>query len=228
MNVTITGADDAVDVKQLALLSSIYPFVEWGILLSPKRRGSPRYPSERWLSRLRHARATECVSMRLSLHLCGEASRCTLAGIDEWLRDRHWFGRVQINGYEPPAPDLVHLAQTEMFEFILQVRSEDQLQESARDAAQMPRASLLFDASGGRGIEPARWPTAPLGVHMGYAGGIKPENVVQVIAAIGPVDWDDAWIDMESGVRDANDRFDLDKVRAVLQTVERLREGGAP
>ena len=77
-------------------------------------------------------------------------------------------------------------------------------------------ASLLFDPSGGRGIEPFRWPSTPLGVRMGFAGGINPHNVLGVLDDIG-LRPDPFWIDMESGVRDTNDRFDLGRVRAVLE-----------
>jgi hypothetical protein len=218
MNVTITGADDKVDPNNLLALSREFPSVEWGILYSAKRQGTPRYPTERWINLL-----TSIPDMKLSLHLCGEASRTTLAGDDTWLVERPWFARIQVNGYASPATALVALAKTlPSFEFILQVRSEDRLQEAAHDAAQMPKASLLFDASGGRGIEPARWAVAPFGTKMGYAGGIKPANVSDVLADIGPVD-ESAWVDMESGVRDADDQFDLGLVREVLEKVAKVR-----
>jgi phosphoribosylanthranilate isomerase len=74
----------------------------------------------------------------------------------------------------------------------------------------------LFDASSGRGIAPAAWPAHP-GRRVGYAGGIKPDNVLDVIragvGAAGPY-----WIDMESGVR-TDDRFDLTKCRQVCEAV---------
>jgi phosphoribosylanthranilate isomerase len=88
----------------------------------------------------------------------------------------------------------------------------------------MPNASLLFDPSGGRGIEPFSWPVPPLGARMGYAGGIGPDNLLDVLRAIGPVE-SPFWIDMESGVR-TDDRFDLAKARAVLETAAPFVTGG--
>ena len=45
--VTITGADDRVDPWELARLSEEFPHVEWGVLISTGRAGTPRYPSTR-------------------------------------------------------------------------------------------------------------------------------------------------------------------------------------
>lgn len=76
---------------------------------------------------------------------------------------------------------------------------------------------MLFDRSGGTGKVPDTWPRHPGGgVQVGYAGGINPDNVLDVIDAIGPDG--PYWIDMESGVR-TDDWFDLDKCEAVLQAV---------
>ena len=51
---TITGADDLVDPDDLVVLSREYPFVEWAILISASRAGTPRYPSSAWLERLQN------------------------------------------------------------------------------------------------------------------------------------------------------------------------------
>lgn len=80
--------------------------------------------------------------------------------------------------------------------------------------------SLLFDPSGGRGIGGHAWPSPPPATRMGYAGGIGPDNIEQVLDQVAPLGA--AWIDMESGVR-TDDRFDLDKVREVLARAERWR-----
>lgn len=37
VTITITGADDLVDLRALAELSEEYPFVEWGLLLASER-----------------------------------------------------------------------------------------------------------------------------------------------------------------------------------------------
>lgn len=213
--VTITGADDAVKHDDLVMLSEEFPFVEWGILFSANRVGTPRYPSARWVHGL--IEVSRGTKLRLSAHLCGEMARETAAGSGLHVRIvGDAFSRVQINGFVPPSPGLVALAHHEVLpEIILQVRDESCLQEVARVAEQLHVASALYDPSGGRGIESFLWPRAPLGLRLGYAGGIKPSTLIEVLNDIGPVDHD-FWIDMESGVR-TNDVFDLALVRQVLE-----------
>lgn len=220
--VTITGADDRTDPLGLVHLSEEFPFVEWGLLHSGKRMGTSRYPSTKWYS------ALECAAdrMRLAVHLCGRSARETIAGhpfmeFEIGAASRQNCRRFQINGYEAGLPgQLPRLARALGVEFVLQCRHEEDLQQCARDAETIHGASVLFDPSGGRGIEPMRWPTTPLGCRLGFAGGIGPDNVIDVIRDIGPRD--PYWIDMESGVR-TDDILDLAKVRRVLEQVGGLR-----
>jgi hypothetical protein len=221
--VTISGADDRVDPNSLLALTHAFPFVEWGILYSEKRHGTPRYPSQEWIDSL--------PEMRTSLHLCGASARGTLNGRDDYLMlqvnragvtGRVPFQRVQVNGYAPPALGLVAIAPRwiRFFEFILQVREEALLEIAAQDVRAIQagggRASILLDASAGRGIEavyPTSWPARD--VSMGFAGGIRPSTVESLIKSVRHDHV--TWIDMESGVRDDNDRFDLALVRDVLE-----------
>ena len=213
--VTITGADDDVDPEDLHKLSREFPYVEWGILHSVKRAGKPRYPSAKWMGDL-VCSLTGRPPLQLSAHLCGDYARAVLDGDDACL-DTLVFQRHQVNGFKLPAPAFVEKAHRVPTEFVLQVRSETELQPTADVARCLgaDRASLLFDASGGRGVEATRWPERPRGVAMGYAGGIRPSTVESVLEAIGPVA-EDFWIDMESGVR-TGDKFDLVLVREVLE-----------
>ncbi|KKM20298.1 hypothetical protein LCGC14_1646870 [marine sediment metagenome] len=72
--VTITGADDAVDVEELAALADEFPFTEWGILLSQSRMGQPRYPTFEWIRELLEAKKERLPfshhRFQLSGHLC--------------------------------------------------------------------------------------------------------------------------------------------------------------
>lgn len=227
--VTITGADDAVDPAELAKLSAEFPFVEWGLLWSHTREATPRYPSMRWLATA--SLAAKAHGLKLALHVCGSAARELLGGRGRVLdlAEHARVRRVQVNGYEP-GPHVVRAFLEECnahrVKVILQVRAEEHLQEAAHEAARI-EGCLLFDPSGGRGIEPFKWPSAPLDATMGYAGGIRPDNVESVVQRI----YEDAgmlvrpfWIDMESGVRDESDRFDLARVRAVLEKAAPLVE----
>lgn len=252
ITVTITGADDSVDVAQLCELSNRFPFVEWGILFSKKMRGQARYPSLDWLAKLYEGDAPP----RMSAHLCGQYARDAVLGNLPWSVSDVDFGRLQINGYEPAAAKKTHqlhkLANGHGMELILQARSADTIEAVISDAHYvrknaehvMADASVLYDPSGGRGVElgcEKEWiiPEAhscrtetdavkrfPLKV--GYAGGIGPTNVeaiVEVLHAAG-ADGDASWIDMESSVRNVDDArgdyFDLFRVEDVLTKVERF------
>src|SRR5271167_3408365 len=97
--VTITGADDRVDPGALISLQREFPFVEWGILMSVKRQGTPRYPSDAWIQSLPRG-------LRLSLHCCGDAARRVLAGTHiPWHRVEPHFSRYQMNGYVAPTTE---------------------------------------------------------------------------------------------------------------------------
>ena len=48
--VTITGADDSVEPKEIAELTKGFPFVEWGILLENGIYSGRRFPSRDWIA----------------------------------------------------------------------------------------------------------------------------------------------------------------------------------
>lgn len=213
--ITITGADDRVPIVELVQLSDHYPFVEWGILYSEKRIGTPRYPSADWITALRVNAVL--APMNLSLHLCGRAARKVLGGGWGHLERIHSsFQRIQLNGYDAKADDSEQLYLPWLAmrtEFILQVQSADDLPRAIH-AATLVGGSVLFDPSGGTGVAPDSWPQLPRG-KVGCAGGLTPETAwptYQKVREMGA-----SWVDLESGVR-TDDRFDLAKVRATLES----------
>jgi phosphoribosylanthranilate isomerase len=238
--VTITGADDSVDPYLLIHLSRFYPFVEWGVLSSEKRRGTARYPSFAWLKEFEKL-ASERLSVNTSLHLCGAEARRAIAMAREFCPHMPWK-RVQLNGYQPGAIRECRRPRTE-FSFIFQARSPDTLGEVIRDARDAD-AHLLFDPSGGAGKSPESWPASfgdGTGVFVGFAGGIGPSNVSSTLETLAEMNRGLPlfWVDMESGVRKSGNyemefektngfkdtsRFDIDKVRDVLEAAREFRE----
>lgn len=220
-----------MDPAELARLSAEFPFVEWGILYSSKRNGEPRYPSAAWRVRLGKIESR----MQLSLHLCGEVARGVLSGDTELIGTvDDQYQRIQVNGWQPSGQEFRSVVTGDDREFILQARSEEDLQRaaleiSAIEAEALPEwdgsASVLYDVSGGQGLSPPYWPRPRGAMRLGYAGGIGPENVIDVLFAIAPLDHD-FWIDMESGVR-TEGRFDLAKVRRVLELTEPVIRTGS-
>lgn len=220
--VTITGADDQVAPAALIELSRSYPFVEWALLGSKTRRGTPRFPSDHWMDGWMEARLDEPVDFRWAVHLCGELARRALSGcqrIRGWLhtlaRPAYSTPRVQLNGFSNYRIPLLAIAeQMPGWEFILQTADLQSEFRGLELAKIHPNVVNLLDASGGRG-EVAIWAERPE-KRLGYAGGIGPDNVVEQLEHLLSFKTEqDFWIDMESGVR-TDDRFDLDKVRRVL------------
>jgi phosphoribosylanthranilate isomerase len=81
------------------------------------------------------------------------------------------------------------------------------------------RLDWLYDTSFGTGKSPNRWPPLPHGGPLcGYSGGIRAENVREILSAISALRGSQYFIDMESGVR-TNGRFDLEKCEAVCKAV---------
>lgn len=216
---TITGADDAVDPEVLFRLSAIFSFVEWGILYSAKRAGLPRFPSVAWIERFTDLIVSSRRS-HTSLHLCGSACRDFVKqgfGVSMPVR-LYAFDRVQLNGYDGQVPDNFRPDC-----LILQCRSIDDLPRFIVNARR--RASILLDPSGGRGKTVRSWPCTHYDdFYMGIAGGIGPDNVVDSICRA--FDCGIRWIDMETGVRDAQDRFDLKKVWQVLRSAAEVGSVG--
>lgn len=220
IRVTISGADESVHPAYLVELGTDFPGVEWGILSSKKRAGTPRYPGREWMSTMRGMFSAARHSS-VALHLCGQDARDLMDGTRaEWLRNVSPFRRVQINGWQSSARHGLVGVQRHC-ELILQCTSADRLPALALDAMTLGNTSILFDPSGGRGVSTTEWPEPPVGVRMGYAGGIGPDNVTAVLEALG--DRPGAWIDMESGVR-TDDKFDIGKVLKVLEQVNAFNE----
>mmetsp|Transcript_36496 Transcript_36496/g.56072 ORF Transcript_36496/g.56072 Transcript_36496/m.56072 type:complete len:205 (+) Transcript_36496:391-1005(+) len=91
-----------------------------------------------------------------------------------------------------------------------------------------PNISMLLDESKGTGVMRSTWPSPPTEYRVGYAGGIGPTNIEEVLSKIQSVaKGRSVWIDMESSLRtkqknDSNDVFDLDKCRSCITAVLKM------
>lgn len=225
--VTITGADNTVDPRDLAGLSAKYPFVEWGILVSRKQFGNPRFPTKEWISQLANMYWNKELgkNLRLSAHLCGEYVTEFLLGVPSVAVELEYrwniFYRVQLNVRGKKRridPDFFDLLSDYEKDFIIQYGSEnDYLVKEAHDRG--TPVSILYDKSGGQGILPDRWPAPMVWCQSGYAGGLNPDNLESQLQAISETTGQYiAWVDMETGVRSHDGtRFDLDAVVKCLE-----------
>lgn len=211
MLITFTGVDERTNIQAIHEISKEFGYkVEFGILFSESKQGkAPRYPSVEFLDSLRHS---DFGSSGFAAHLCGNHTQNIMAGkLPKTPIGLHNFDRIQVN-HSKPDPDQIaaFAAQHQGCDVIAQWRNPEEFEPEEC-------FSWLYDPSGGRGDQPTQWPKHPGPEHLvGYAGGINPDNVCNVIAAI---DCDYGyWIDMETGVR-TDDWFDLEKVYAVCNQV---------
>jgi hypothetical protein len=212
--VTFTGLDASVDLDRVEALSRRYP-IEWGILFSPKLQGSGRYPSLDAVERLTDR------PFRRAAHVCGGYARSVVetgecAELQAVLSDR--FSRIQINTPRTD-PDRARIARfaasvTPGARAILQCRDPESFPDD-------PAVDWLYDRSAGNGVLPEAWPRPSTGALVGYAGGLGPETVAPALARIASSHpaGTPYWIDMETRIRDAEDRLDLDRCEAVLRSV---------
>ena len=178
--------------------------------------------------------------MKLAAHLCGARVNQVLSGTDDGIAFLQqivaWgFQRVQINATAVNGVDTSRLAeqvttvakvmeQFPQIEFILQKNEETQpLWQGLLDYGLPKNVSMLVDESKGTGVSASHWPVPCKDYEMGYAGGIGPHNVRQVLSDIRTVAAGRSiWIDMESSLRSIkNDKdvFDLDKCYQVVDAV---------
>lgn len=204
--VTLTGADDRTspnDLLQLDRGGAPPWFVEIAVLVSLSRQGTPRYPH---FSEARRILDTIIdTGMRASTHLCGAVARAAFEGtIMSEIQDLvKATDRIQVNGRPSQLDGILSLARAWPTKtWILQSRHSPFPDRPAENV------TWLYDCSGGQGISPTSWPSHP-GFEVGYAGGIGPGKIPQVTSP--------AWIDMESSLRDAEDRFCLATCTAVLK-----------
>lgn len=226
--VTITGADDGVNPKDLLKLTEEFPFAEWGILLSPRHQAVPRFPSSSWINWLCSEAEYLPDEVNLSIHLCGGYVRDILSiGVSSSIDDHPslWSlnQRVQLNFHREspeviPSPFQDCLLRYLDIQFIFQFDGTgyDQPFNLALQAG--VNAAPLFDTSGGEGLLPDSWPEGNLDVpYVGYAGGLGPDTLEEQLPLIQKAAGNKHfWIDMEGRVRDSLNRLDLGKVREVL------------
>jgi len=225
--VTITGADDRTSVREMVGLSIAHPFLEWGVLVSRTREGQPRFPSAPWRMALARAKQ-QFTDVRVSVHVCGEWAQQAVRGeltLRAFGRTYEMADRVQLNTNEPVTRAGCAMLSEAQRRIIVQVRELESLEAAFMLGAGVD-AATLFDASGGRGITPARWPhpmrVAGADVPAGYAGGIGPDNIQDAVRhASAASDGRPYWLDMETGVREG-DALDLGKTGAVLRAVAEM------
>ena len=217
-------------------------YIEWGVLFRPELEGSKRFPKLEWVAQFVRDKK------KLAAHLCSTRCEQILNGDATFVQKlftEFGFKRFQINATKANNFDsatlgplnvsnLVEIARSlRDAEFIVQRNDETKpLWENLEQLPDVPsNISYLFDASVGRGVVVSVF-DKPANDHAkyGYAGGIKPENVEEIVRAIASKvpQHTSVWIDMESGIREkeSDDDFSSKKAWKVCEVIENLRLQG--
>jgi len=199
-HITFTGIDARTDLVRADYLARKYP-IEWGLLFSIKN-GDCRYTSNQLVKEVL------AINGRKSAHLCGKYFK------DIYFTQRYVdlpiyideFDIIQVNGVKDAS-------KAEMMSFYFGVPIILQTQQRFfENHINSDKVRFLYDCSGGKGIDLDYVPSSMSGSIVGYAGGLGPGKVDNLVNQI-PGDGD-FWIDMETHVR-TNEWFDLDKVERV-------------
>ena len=223
--ISFAGIDEHTNINDLIKLTEYGEqhdiTVEFGVLLSGRNgeEGNNRYPSIDYMKELADK------GLNLSLHLCGKHTgelmkHGTLEGVKELLGRELFnsFQRIQVNvvGRKTKAPFL----DVEGKEIIIQMNTNEKYSNSRLEnyiSGKNGKVVFLSDTSGGKGKSGSyqcygtSW--------QGYAGGITPENVLDVIEEVNAISQGgEYWLDLESGCRE-NEWFSVDKCRIIIDEV---------
>lgn len=233
--VAIAGADETVRPEQLAELSRKYPFVEWSILFDTEFNPLNRFPTIEWIRELteqsKQLEAETGRPMNLSIHLCRSAVKglihgdfATLEPIMDLLPN---FQRMQlnvvykhVNQYLTLIPGFIRQLPCKP-QIIIQLNGARE-NEQVGEMLQMAGIDFVYlhDRSGGKGKETKNW-LPPVGSYCGYAGGLAPENLERRLFTLARLtEGHRIYVDLESGVRDENDLFVLDRAEEVLKIAQ--------
>jgi hypothetical protein len=213
--ITFTGIEASCELSTLLTLARSDSRVEFGILYSLERAGRGRYPNFEWINT--GAKWLNERGVSLALHVCGGA-------VKRFLQDGvlpgisiAYFDRVQLNGTLNADRDLLTWRINLLGRSVI-----TQLDANPGLFANTPAHQLLFDASGGRGVAREAWPAPVAGRECGYAGGLSaqnlPDELLRISQAAGTAPY---WVDMETGLRDAQDAFSLPLTQAALCAIKR-------
>ena len=205
--ITITGVDELTPLEKLPR------GVEIGVLYSPTSDRS-RYPKGKTLDRIINYLIDN--DHPYCLHVCGQGVRELIKReIEELVVDA---SRIQVNGRHHRPEEIYMLCDRYQEKQIITQWPQHRRPEGIMQLKQHNH-QILVDASGGRGESPDTWESPGGDKPVGYAGGLTPENVADELLRLKDANIDPASIDTETGVRDDEDWFCVEKANAFVEAV---------
>jgi len=254
--ITCSDPREFNDIHDIVKLAQISPRVEIAVQAHPSKM-SPGMPRNEWFRELVQYIIRDNYKINLAIHVnqewCDEM--CRTGKIPVELKEffdlcycdtgRPLIRRWQLNIPQETAANTKAKTLDKLFkekennDFIVQYNGHTDRIVSDLFKRYSARFSVLYDASGGRGITPNKW-RAPLfsTVPQGYSGGLSPENVIESLDKISAVakrpsahydqndnvvyeqlERDDIWIDAEGKLK-TDDKFDIARARQYIMNAE--------
>jgi len=236
--ITCSDMREYNEIDDIINLGKKYPMAEFAIQAHPSKFSAhmPRYV---WFDTLMHTARVN--NINLAMHVNSEWRTEICRGNIPYEIKRMWdmrrdngkpvIGRVQVNinggkgafrFYANKVFDIIRAYPD--IEFIFQYTPRQRRRLKKLDKMDAP-FSMLFDASGGRGISPKMWRAPVMSNHkMGYSGGLSPDNIAENLDKINLVvpKNDNIWIDAEGKLKDPTTK-QFDPLRAEIYIQNALR-----
>ena len=232
--ITCSDMREYNEIEDIINIGKLYPMAEFAIQAHPSKFSAhmPRYV---WFNTLMSA--VKINNVNLAMHVNAEWRTEICRGEVPYDIQHMWnmrrdsgkpvIGRVQvnINGGEQKFHFLADKVAKIIrafpdIEFIFQYTpaQKDRIKKLDKTGADF---SLLYDASGGRGISPESWDGPVMRNHtMGYSGGLSPENVCENLDKINcvlPKKYP-TWIDAEGKLKAPETKqFDIARAEQYIQ-----------
>lgn len=230
---SITGADNLVDVNSLSSLVKDFPALELAILYFPEKENHPRNPGKEWRDKFFSIIPKE----NTAIHLCGQQVFETILSSEfetsDVFKELKKTNRIQINinarkdiFSHQDIQQIYTILLSHGFTLILQYhnRSKDWILPYITDK-HLDNVHILLDASLGKGVTPDIFEVPKelqeLDYPIGFAGGLNPENIASVHTQVKNLVLKRYWLDLESGVRTDN-TFNLVKAKLLCTLVFKL------
>jgi len=209
--VTVSGASDNTSISALKEIYEEFPFVEFGIPLSPSLEGNFGFPSLKWMEKL----VSESFD-NLSGHVCGNWVKNILNGKENFWLERptiaNEFKRIQLNFYVYVSG--INISNVcNVFknhpgtEFILQLKDEND--ELINDI--LKEGVVAF---------PLVHKSYKINGYHGIVGELGPDTLEEQLNIFEEYVDSPIWIDAERSLKTNNVPFDVKKVRKFLQIAE--------
>lgn len=230
--ISFVGVDEQTNLDEVQNFKSPIK-TEFSVLFSDSKSLSKdkRYPSYKFCE---YFLKSKVVGNLFSLHLCGDVIDRYFLEEDDVLQLANLAHRIQLNlniskykGYDKLSDNIINMISKHNHNIILQEnntkRNFNQFLLKTISSSLYDKINLLHDGSGGFGREISSIEVPSKYHFTGYAGGIKPQNVVKIVKLIEDVNVSSIpyYIDMESGIRQDN-IFSMQKCQEIIDNLQKM------